>query len=505
MEGKQLNIPHIKCARVCAPSRPWTQWKAINWKYVEKWVRKLQVRIAKAVELGRHGKVKSLQWILTHSFYARLLAVKRVVTNKGKKTPGVDGVIWRTNKQKMQAVYALRRKGYKPLPLRRIYIEKKNGKLRPLGIPPMSDRAQQALYLLALLPVAETTADLNSYGFRPMRSCADAIGQCFISLAKSYSPKWILEADIKSCFDEISHPWILENIPMDKRILKAWLKAGYMEGGRVFPTKAGTPQGGIASPVLANMTLDGLEQVCRNAVPTRHKLGQCPKVNVIRYADDFIVTAGSRQMIADEIVPAIRKYLKERGLTLSEEKTRITHIEEGFDFLGQNVRKHQNKLSINPSKKSVRSILDKTKEILKAHRGNSAWHMIKKLNPVIRGWANYHSHIYASETFSYLDSCIFENLWNWARRRHKAKGKRWTRKKYFRKHGNTSWSFFATQKSKDGCFRTIDLLRACSIKTKPHAKIRAQANPYSNKWDEYFQRRKRKKDMILPSMEWVSQ
>jgi RNA-directed DNA polymerase len=360
----------------------------------------------------------------------------------------------------------------------------------------MSDRAQQALQLLALLPVAETTADPNSYGFRPKHSCTDAIGQCFISLAKSYSPKWILEADIKSCFDEISHPWMLENIPMDKRILKAWLNAGYMEGGRVYPTKAGSPQGGIASPVLANMTLDGLEQVCRKAAPTRHQLGGLhPKVNVIRYADDFIVTAGSRRILEDNIVPAIRKYLKERGLRLSEEKTRITHIEEGFDFLGQNVRKHQNKLSINPSKKSVRSILDKTKEIIKAHRGDSAWHMIKKLNKVIRGWANYHRHVYASETFSYLDTCIFRNLWNWARRRHKEKGKRWTRKKYFREYGSISWSFFATQISKDGCIHTIDLLRACTIKTIPHVKIRAQANPYCQNWDEYFQKRKKEKDL----------
>jgi len=220
-------------------------WKAIDWPTVRQAVRRLQVRIAKAVRKGVHAKAQALQWILTHSYYAKLLAVKRVVSNKGKKTPGVDGVIWTTSRQKMEALSTLKRNGYSPLPLRRIYIVKKNGKLRPLGIPTMRDRAMQALHALALIPVAETTADPNSYGFREFRGCADAIGQCFISLAKSYSPRWVLEGDIRSCYDEINHAWLLDHIPMDKRVLGAWLGAGYLDKGMLYPTSAGTPQGGI--------------------------------------------------------------------------------------------------------------------------------------------------------------------------------------------------------------------------------------------------------------------
>jgi RNA-directed DNA polymerase len=260
-------------------------WDSIQWNQLRRQVRRLQVRIAKAAKEERWGKVSFLQHILTRSIAARLLAVFRVVSNKGKRTPGVDQVIWRTPRQKMQAVWSLKRRGYKPQPLRRIYIPKRNGKRRPLGIPIMRDRAMQALYLLALEPVAETLADPNSYGFRPRRSIADALGQCFITLAKENSPRVVLEGDIESCFDRISHEWMLANIPMDRKILAKWLKAGYMEGKRLYPTEEGTPQGGIISPVLANLVLDGLETVALRADP--HRRGNLrPKINVVRYADD---------------------------------------------------------------------------------------------------------------------------------------------------------------------------------------------------------------------------
>src|SRR5437870_10992570 len=206
-----------------------TDWKSIDWTSIEKQVRRLQVRIAKAVQASKHRQATALQWLLTHSWAAKLLAVRRVTTNRGAKTPGVDNVIWRTDRQKFQAADNLKRHGYKPKPLRRTYIPKKNGKLRPLSIPTMHDRAMQALYALALAPVAETWADPSSYGFREGRRCADALEQCFTILSQLLSALWILEGDIRACFDEISHQWLLQQVPMDKQLLRAWLKAGYWE------------------------------------------------------------------------------------------------------------------------------------------------------------------------------------------------------------------------------------------------------------------------------------
>lgn len=246
---------------VPAFSHQTNSWHTIDWYAVERKVRELQVRIAKATKQQQWRRVKALQRMLVRSFAAKCLAVKRVTENRGKRTAGVDGELWSTPESKWRAVFRLTRKGYKPKPLKRVYIPKANGKRRPLGIPTMFDRAMQALYLLALEPVSETTADRNSYGFRPMRSTADAIEQCFVNLSRKHSAKWVLEGDIKGCFDNISHDWLLSNIPLDKKVLGKWLKSGFMESGKLNSTDAGTPQGGIISPVLANMALDGLEAV----------------------------------------------------------------------------------------------------------------------------------------------------------------------------------------------------------------------------------------------------
>jgi RNA-directed DNA polymerase len=257
------------------------------------------------------GRVVGDERLLAHSFSAKLWAVRRVVVNKGRRSPGVDGVLWKTPEERWLAARSLRARGYNPQPLRRIYIPKKNGKLRPLSIPTMTDRAMQALYLLALNPVAEVRADPNSYGFRPYRSTADALGQCFCIFAKKDSVKVVFDADIKSCFDRISHTWLLANVPMDKAILRKWLAAGYVEATVLYPTEEGTPQGGIISPVLANLTLDGLERVAHAAAPGR--LGRS-QVNVVRYADDFLVTARTPELLNEKIIPAIKTFLAERGL-----------------------------------------------------------------------------------------------------------------------------------------------------------------------------------------------
>src|SRR5438874_981748 len=328
-------------------------WHQINWRQAERNVRRLQARIAQATQAGKWGRVKALQHLLTHSLSGKALAVRRVTENTGKRTPGVDGEIWKTPEQKTTAIGTLHQRGYHPQPLRRVYIAKSNGAQRPLSIPTMGDRAMQALYLLALDPVAETTADPNSYGLRTARSAADAIEACFISLCQNNRAEWILEGDIRSCFDRISHEWLLAHIPMEKAILKKWLKAGYLEQSILYPTEAGTPQGGIISPVLANMTLDGLERMLMQHFP-KVKTAEGALVNFVRYADDFLVTGRTKELLEHKVKPRIEEFLRERGLHLSPEKTRITHIEEGFDFLGQNVRKYQtgkrHKLLITPSK-----------------------------------------------------------------------------------------------------------------------------------------------------------
>lgn len=279
--------------KVCAgaPSRESVTWHCINWAKCHREVRKLQARIVKATREKKYGKVKALQWLLTHSFSGKALSVKRVTENRGRKTPGVDHIRWSTPEAKSQAILSLRRYGYRPQPLKRVFIPKSNGKRCPLGIPTMKDRAMQALYLLALEPVSETTADRRSFGFRSGRSTADAIEKCFKVLARGIAPKWILEGDITGCFDNISHDWLLRHIPTDSMILKKWLTAGYMEKKQLFPTDAGTPQGGIISPTLANLVLDGLEDrlhTCFGKPRTTEGIRAKLMVNYVRYADDCV-------------------------------------------------------------------------------------------------------------------------------------------------------------------------------------------------------------------------
>jgi RNA-directed DNA polymerase len=462
-----------------ASSTP-ASWEAVDWRTTQKDVLRLQMRIAKATREGRWGKVKALQWLLTHSSSAKLLAVRRVVRNSGRHTAGVDGVRWRTSGQKLRAARSLQRRGYCPQPLRRIYISKKNGKLRPLGIPTMSDRAQQALYLLALEPVAETLADPNAYGFRPKRSTADAIAQCFNVLTRKRSATWILEGDIKACFDRISHSWLNEHIPMDKVILRKWLAAGYMEEGVVYPTEAGTPQGGIASPVFANMTLDGLEEVAQRAAPRDQK------VYVVKYADDFIITGISKEVLEMKVKPAVVAFLKERGLELSEEKTRITCIDEGFDFLGFNVRKYAGKLLIKPAKQAVHRFLNGIRELIKANIATKTEDLIRQLNSKIRGWANYYRHVVAKKTFSHIDHQVFQALIAWIDRRHPNKSVHWKRQRYLRSEGRRNWIF--STKIRDGLGQStcLDLFQASSVPITRHIKIQAEATPYDPAFIDYF-------------------
>lgn len=458
-------------------------------------VSKLQARIVKAQKEGKYNKVNALQWTLTHSFYAKALAVKRVTSNSGSKTAGVDKVTWPTPNAKFKAISQLKRRGYKPQPLRRVNIEKSNGKLRPLGIPTMKDRAMQALYLLALEPVSETTADSHSYGFRKERSTKDAMQHCFAALCKrGQAPEWILEGDIKGCFDHISHEWLLNNIPLDKVMLKKWLKCGFVFNRQLFPTEEGTPQGGIISPTLANMTLDGLQTMLakkyyKTTRTTKEgKKHYAPKVHLIRYADDFIITGTSKETL-EEIKVLVAEFLKERGLTLSEEKTKITHIDEGFDFLGFNMRKYNGILLIKPSKKSLKKFMTKIRGIIDSNKGSKQESLIRLLNPVITGWVNYYKECVASDTFRKADYLIFEKLWQWAQRRHPKKGKYWIASKYFTRVKNRNWCFVANFKKGDNDDR-IALKRLYDTKITRYRMVKCEANPYDPGWKEYFEKRK---------------
>jgi RNA-directed DNA polymerase len=465
-------------------------WHDINWRKVHQNVRRLQARIVKATQEKRWGKVKALQRLLTRSFSGKALAVKRVTENKGKRTAGVDGEIWSTPRDKQTAIERLRQHGYRAQPLRRIYIPKSSGnERRPLSIPVMLDRAMQALYLLALDPIAETTGDHNSYGFRKNRSPADAIQQSFNVLSRKLSAPWILEADIRSYFDTISHQWLEDNIPLEKPILHQWLKAGFIDKGTYSSTEEGVPQGGIISPVIANLTLDGLEPELRSRFPICYKQGQRTTVHLVRFADDFIITGNSERQLRDEVQPVVETFLRERGLSLSQDKTCITHIDTGFDFLGQNIRKYRGKLLIKPSAKNVQALLSKVRAIIEANKAVKAGLLIVQLNPIIRGWAHFHRHVVSKQTFKRVDSEIFKAVWQWAKRRHPNRSREWIRRKYFGASQRYKWRLSGVLTEGREKPQRVWLVRAGKIAIQRHMKVKATANPYDPEWEPYFEKR----------------
>ncbi len=484
----------------CAPAdNQQTLWDRIDWTKAELAVRKLQARIVKAQKEGRYNKVKALQWTLTHSFYAKALAVKRVTSNGGGNTPGVDMETWEKPEAKTQAISELKRRGYQPKPLRRVHIKKSNGKLRPLGIPTMKDRAMQALYLMALEPVSETTADSRSYGFRKERRCMDAVMQCHNILRKGYSPEWILEGDIKGCFDHISHEWLLANIPMDKAILRKWLKCGYIFNKQMFPTEEGTPQGGIISPTLANMTLDGLQKVLAEKYKRVRIKGKLysPMVNLVRYADDFIITCENRETLEKEIKPLVADFMSERGLTLSEEKTVITNIRDGFDFLGFNIRKFGNEILTKPTKKAEKRFMENIRKVTKGHKGCKQESLIRMLNAKIRGWGAYYQHGATRDSFHRIDHQIFLALWQWAKRRHSKKGKQWIKDRYWHNIRGNSWTFAAKFKKSNGKEDQLTLLKlASSFPFLQYTQIKGDMNPFDADCRLYFNKRMKSKMLV---------
>jgi RNA-directed DNA polymerase len=484
--GIRRELEAVSSEAAGASLRPAVDWHSINWKQAHCNVRRLQSRIVQAQQRGQKRKVRALQFILTRSYSARYLAVRRVTENTGKRTAGVDGQLFNTPAQKARAGENLTAEDYGARPLRRVFIPKNNGKkMRPLGIPTMQDRARQALHLLALDPIAETTADPNSYGFRKARSVADAIARCHNLLSQSTSAQWILEGDIRSCFDEISHPWLLSHIPMDRGILRKWLAAGFIEQQVHYPTIAGTPQGGIISPSLMNLTLDGMEPLLKAAFPKRSgKL-----VNLVRFADDFVITGRSQEILENEVKPLITTFLKERGLELSESKTHITHINDGFDFLGTHIRKYKGKCLTKPSRPNVQAFLAEIKTTFRENLHTPVEKLIRLLNSKIRGWALFHRSSASKETFNYVDHRIFCDLKRWMLRRHPGKRRTWCYRKYLTRVGNRDYVLRGSYLDRRGKPHTIRLVNASDIPIRRHIKIRAAANPYDPEWEPYFEER----------------
>ena len=429
-----------KKTRLANGTEKQTNWNAIDWRKANRTVRNLRHRIFRATQEGNQKKVRSLQKLMLKSYSNRLVSVRRVAQiNAGKHTPGVDKLVIKTPAARGRMVDALAHYSpWKAKPVRRVYIPKANNKLRPLGIPVVADRCLQAMVKNALEPAWEARFEGTSYGFRPGRSGHDAIEKIFVLARPNKTKKWVLDADIRGAFDHISHEYLCNAIgPVPGReLIKQWLKAGYVEQEVFHATERGTPQGGVASPLLANIALHGMEEALGVKYDSRGQL--VGKRAVVRYADDFVCFCESRQD-AEQVQKILVEWLKERGLTLSEEKTRIVHLTEGFDFLGFNIRHYPApqtsrtgwKLLIKPSKTSVQDVQKKLKDQWDKAQGTNVQSVLSKLNPIIRGWANYFRTAVAKEIFSKLDSWMFYKADRYTRRMHPKKSTDWRHHKYW--------------------------------------------------------------------------
>ncbi|MFB2880713.1 group II intron reverse transcriptase/maturase [Floridanema aerugineum] len=456
-------------------------WSQINWRQTRKVVRNLRQRIFRAKQLGLFRKLRSLQKLMLRSYANLLLAVRQITqTNNGKKTAGIDKEVINTPAQRVE--FVCNWKGTKPSPTRRVMIPKPNGKKRPLGIPTIRDRVMQTVVKNALLPEWEAVFEDNSYGFRPGRSCHDAISQSFIRLHKGRDT-WVLEADIKGFFDNIAHESILNSISNfpQRELIRGWLKAGFTFQGKLNPTGQGTPQGGVISPLLANIGLHGLETYIKSTNP---------KLGVVRYADDFIVTARDKGSLEKAQIQ-IQQWMKSRGLELSTQKTMITSMSDGFDFLGFNLRHYGGKLLIKPSKKKVLAFCKQIGEEIKGLKAKKQETVIIKLNPILRGFANYYKGVVSKQTFSYITYRVWQYLVKWGKRRHPQKSTKWVKNRYFHTFKGRQWIFACISKHR-GKESLISLYSITDMPIKRHVKVKGSASPDDPSQKEYWEKRSQK-------------